>query len=501
MSNCLKQIGNLLSVGFYLGCILHFTSCPASAADRYLLLDSRIIAFTDNVCLVPGNVNKDPGNPLFTEEYWADPPKIWEARYDNLYPNVIYDSKDNLFKIWYKSFIRDASSETIPVKDRPNHKYSTAAAGRQRGILYAWSEDGIDWIKPTLGLVEFMGSADNNIVQLNFEGGVFKDKHESDPVRRFKMFGRIDRPERHMAIAFSEDGIRWTAPRPWPEHNVQGDAHNNALWAPGLDRYVGITRVWADKQRIVVRTESDDFINWIEPKEILRGEGVHEQIYSMPVFYYANVYIGLPSILNADDTVDTELAWSPDTREWHRISPGYAIIPRGKNIDNYPDSDYDAGCVYASVPVFTNEEVLIYYGGSNHYHTDWREGSLNLARMRPDGFAGFEVKDAAGPGMVRTNNFTVTGSEFNINADITDGGSLRVAVLDENGHAITGYTFADCMAITSNAIDAPVEWNGNDLSSLIGEKVAFQFMFENGIIYSFSGNLNFVENEKKSLCE
>ncbi len=473
-----------------IGFLFIVISCREADINRFLLLDSRIIGFTENVSLVPGNVIKDPNNPLFVEEYWSDPPKIWEARYDNLYPNVIYDEKDQLFKIWYKCFIRDAASESVPVKERLKHEYSTAGAGRKRGILYAWSEDGINWIKPSLGLVEFMGSSENNIVKLNFEGGVFKDKQESDPKRRYKMFGRIDRPERHMAVAFSEDGLVWSDPHPWPENNVQGDAHNNAIWSPGLNKYIGITRTWKDRQRIAVRTESENFINWTETEEILRGKGIHEQVYSMPIFHYANVYIGLPSILNEDDTVDTELAWSPDTRNWYRISPGSAFIPRGGNLSDYPCSDYDAGCIYASVPVIKNDEILIYYGGSNHYHTDWREGSLNLARIRPDGFAGY-ITANSDTGRIKTNLFDVAGSDFRISADIDQQGFLKVAVIDEAGIPVPGYTIEDSRVLTGNATDAIVRWNGKSLSDLKGEKVAFELVFKDAVVYSLSGNFNF----------
>ncbi len=482
---------NMLLKLCLIGFILFITSCREAEINRFLLLDSRIIVDTENVSLIPGNVIKDPNNPLFEEEYWSYPPKIWEARYDNLYPNVIYDKEDKLFKIWYKCFIRDASSESVPVNERPKHKYSTAGAGRQRGILYAWSEDGINWFKPSLGLVEFMGSTENNIVKLNFEGGVFKDNHESNPGRRYKMFGRIDRPERHMAVAFSAYGLEWSDPHLWPEHNVQGDAHNNAIWSPSLNKYVGITRTWQDRQRIAVRTESENFINWTEPEEILRGRGLHEQIYSMPIFYYANVYIGLPSILNEDDTVDTELAWSPDNRSWYRISPGTAVIPRGKNLSDYPYSDYDAGCIFASVPVFKNDEILIYYGGSNHYHTDWREGSLNLARLRPDGFAGYMTVSDSVTGRIKTNIFSVAGNDFMISADIKQQGFIKVAVFDETGMPVPGYTIEDSEVITGNNTDATVTWNGKGLADLEGEKVAFEFVFKDAVVYSLSGNVEF----------
>ena len=52
---------------------------------RFLLLDSRIIASTENAKLEVGKVEKHTANPLFEED------KLWEMRFDNLYGNVIYD--------------------------------------------------------------------------------------------------------------------------------------------------------------------------------------------------------------------------------------------------------------------------------------------------------------------------------------------------------------------------------------------------------------------------
>ena len=60
--------------------------------QRFLLLDSRIVASTENARLVLGNVQKYEGNPLFEED------KPWEKRFDNLYANVTYDEEEEIYK-------------------------------------------------------------------------------------------------------------------------------------------------------------------------------------------------------------------------------------------------------------------------------------------------------------------------------------------------------------------------------------------------------------------
>ena len=65
-------------------CTLHGAQPPA----KHLLLDDRVIAYTDNAQLTIGAVKKHPANPLFGED------KPWEKRFDNLYANVIHDETD-----------------------------------------------------------------------------------------------------------------------------------------------------------------------------------------------------------------------------------------------------------------------------------------------------------------------------------------------------------------------------------------------------------------------
>ena len=114
-------------------------------SSSLLLLDSRIVASTSNARLELGTVQKHPANPLFVEEYFVEPPKRWEARLDNVYPSVIYDEEDGVFKCWYKSFIVDEASNRTPLKQRPHQPYGESE--REEGLLYAVSSDGIGWEK------------------------------------------------------------------------------------------------------------------------------------------------------------------------------------------------------------------------------------------------------------------------------------------------------------------------------------------------------------------
>ena len=124
---------------------------------RCLLLDSRIVENTHNAVLALGIVNKSSGNPLFGED------QPWEMRFDNLYANVIYDDEEQLYKCWYSPFVVDPSSKGMSARERKDLEYR-APRNREMAICYATSDDGIAWVEPELGLVEYAGSKANNIL-------------------------------------------------------------------------------------------------------------------------------------------------------------------------------------------------------------------------------------------------------------------------------------------------------------------------------------------------
>ncbi len=440
-----------------------------TAADRHLLLESDLIERADGVHLVPGRVVKDPRNPLFGED------KPWEPRFDNLYANVLFDESAGLYRLWYSPFIVDEATTKTPPEERKAAPYIRCIKAREMGLCYAFSRDGIAWTKPDLGLVAFDGSTKNNLVMRVVHGsGVMRDVRDADPTRRFKLFA-LAGEGLPVGVAFSADGLRWSSVRPCPEIRAEGDTHNNAFWDAASRRYVGITRLWRDRQRVVGRTESEDFERWTPAEEVLRGT-LDRQVYAMPVFRHAGVYLGLAMILNADDTVDCELAWSRDTRRWERVCPGRPLISRGAK------GGYDGGCIYAAAcPITRDGEIRLYYGGNDDTHGGWRKGYFCLARLRPDGFAGMETIDPARPGTILTRPVACLGSKLCVTADVAAGGSLRAAVLDTPGLALEA-----CEPLSGSLTDATVRWRGaRDLASRKGTRIRLAFELRAATLYSY----------------
>jgi len=436
------------------------------------MLDSRIINKVENAVLTIGTVQKDKRNPLFVED------KPWEPRFDNLYANVIFDQEEKLYKCWYSPFIIDPGSSKIPVHQRNKVEYPEDSMGeREMAICYAVSKDGIEWTKPNLNLVVFNGSKNNNIVWRGPHGaGILKDKRERDPQKRYKMILK----QNVLSVTFSRDGLHWSKAYSCKGADAAGDTHNNIFWAPTLNKYIGITRTWGPGHvRQVGWTSSKDFETWTKTKVVLQGTDRNLQVYSLPTFYYAGVYIGLPAIHDQEaDRVWTELAWSPNTTEWYRINPGKPFIPNSTT-----KGDYDWGCVYSAVnPVILQNEIRIYYGGSDGYHFGWRKGAFCLATIRPDGFAGFEPIDKVKSTVIVTNSITCTGRSLALSADVYKNGNITVTLIKNKQGTIT-----TSKPVLHTVSDGKIEWPDNFVFKTInGEKITLRFELKNAKLYSFS---------------
>jgi hypothetical protein len=434
-----------------------------STGNRFLLLDSRVVAEIKNAKLTLGTVKKHEANPLFGED------QPWEKRFDNFYGNVIFDTEDGLYKCWYSPFIVDLSAKGMTLEDRKKPYVPPKDNVREMGICYAVSKDGIHWEKPNLGQVEYDGSKENNIIIRGPHGaGVFKDEQETNHERRYKLISW------GLNVRISKDGLKWSPPLKLEGVNVAGDTHNNAFWAPTLNQYVVITRTWDKGVRQVARTESEDFVHWSPAEVVLLGTTTNLQPYAMTAFYYGGVYLGLVAIHEQPpvDRVWVELAWSPDTKEWHRVAEGSPFIPLSET-----PLAYDYGCIYACAnPVFLKNEIRLYYGGSDYTHGGWRNGSLCLATLRPDGFAGYEPVSKNESAIVTTSAFDYLGPDIQISADVAKGGSIVASVVDGEGNVIS-----KASPIAETVTDGRLKFQ----EPLKPGKIRLQFEIKDAKLYSF----------------
>jgi len=487
----MRQLGQAIKPLVYGALVKDRVEKKKSGAEcaRYHLLDSRVVEKTDNARLALGTVLKSASNPLFG----ADKP--WEPRFDNMYPNVIYDEEDKLYKCWYCPFIIDERTTRTPIEKRNpgSTDYMNARPNRRdEALLYATSRDGIHWRKPELGIVEFDGNRKNNIVVRGPSGaGVFKDTRESNPARRYKAFYAAQVGYLQL-VRFSPDGLHWGPEIHCPEIGIESDCHANMIWSPQLRKYIGIVRHY-DKvpivgNRKIARTESADAVKWTRSTLAIEGTP-RKQAHDMVIFRAGGIYLGLLGIMHYPTMKSRrsvrqhiELAWSPDSYTWHRVCEGTPLVGHTPSKEKkYGAMPCDWGAMFPSAPVVLDKEIRIYYGASDWYFFDWRKGCLALATLRPDGWAGYEQLEANRPASITTTTLACSGAPLRLSADIPGGGSLTVTLLDKDNN-----TLAASGPITESVTDVEVRWNGKfALVKLRGAPVRLKFELRAAKLYSF----------------
>lgn len=355
---------------------------------------------------------------------------------------------------------------------------------------YAESHDGITWTKPKLGLVEFQGSRENNIILIgagchNFTP--FLDTHPGcPPESRFKaLAGMGDNTTRKQKPSLqawhSADGIRWSRMRDQPVIDAGAfDSQNLAFYDAELGAYRAYWRYftggytdergWKPKGVRAIRTAtSRDFFNWQDLTNLAYGPDAPEaQLYTnavRPYFRSPHLLLGFPTRYEAKhEQVEPVFMTSRDGvnfRRWEEpLIPITAPKDRDGNRSNYmtngllqlPGSDRELS-VYATEAYYTGP-------GSR----------IRRFTFRMDGFVS---ASAAGRGEVITRPFSFTGSRLLLN--LVSRGETLIELQDEAGNALPGFTLADCTPLKGDFIDHAVAWKGGSLQQFTGKPVRLRF--------------------------
>src|SRR5262249_55498190 len=129
------------------------TPAEPNIVDEAVLFafDNVSIPATDNLILTMHQPEKHPSNPVVPLGARGEPDE-WQQRY---YGTVLRHA--GKFKMWYIAASREGFLDPSTGKDIDFRGWRFA---------YAESDDGVRWVKPKLGLTEFRGSRDNNLIGL-----------------------------------------------------------------------------------------------------------------------------------------------------------------------------------------------------------------------------------------------------------------------------------------------------------------------------------------------
>ena len=452
-------------------------SVTNTLANWQLFIDDYWIENAQNIETKLHQPEKYSNNPIIKSDvHWEENPYCFGT--------VIFDKEDSIFKFWYQSY---------------NH---VEVMQERTPILYSTSKDGINWFRPNLGVIEYQGSTDNNIVLQNYgfhdlySPSVIKDNEDTDLDKRYKMIwwdfplGEKGYQDDGMCVAFSPDGIHWTKHPGNPVLHASKKAQSisdvmSVMQDKKTGKFVAYTKGWAEPWpafRQIVRTESNDFIHWSEPEVVLshKHNVKDPQSYGMTVSQYGNSYIGLLHSYKkpGDETIDVQLTVSHDNKKWERVSNQQTFLPLGK-----PGS-WDDGMLFCA-PMFNHgDKTLIYYGGwdNSHNSKEPRHSGIGLATLRLNGFVSLDAgRELA---TVTTRAIQNADGPLLVNADAGKG-TLRAALIDADGNTIPGYSLEDCLPINKDGIAQVVRWKKHSELPKTVNILRIRFEMVNTELYGF----------------
>jgi len=455
---------------------------PAQLGDEpQLFVDDALVAERRGVVRRCHPCQKLPQPVLEPERPWESK-GIDERLY--VYGTVLHAPEGDGFRMWYN---------------------------RHSIVLYATSEDGVHWERPSLGLHEHAGSKDNNIVFTHVASpSIIVDTRETAPEERYKMLAYsrgIDERGRGYYAAHSPDGLRWTL---YPKNPVlpSGDTCTLAQ-DPRTGEYLAFHKRPHDhrghSRRLVFLATSSDMQTWSKPRLALAPDeiddaltriegGLYSQFYNLSVFPYGGQFLGLvthfrftgspaeqgPGQSPHDGPIDVQIVHSRDGRTWHRCEDRTPVIPNGPYA-------YDAGSILGVTngPVIVGDEMWVYYTAITTTHGGYlpkKRITIARAAWRIDGFVSLDAgRDG---GMVETVPLTPSGDRLFVNADASKG-ELRVEVLDSEGRPVPGYRDEDCIPARTDSVRHHIRWGERDRLP-DGKPLRLRFHLRDASLFSYA---------------
>lgn len=428
--------------------------------------------------------------------------KPWEGNTSG-YTTVFQDG--DLYRMYYRG------THTIYTQGK-------VTSPHREVVCYAESDDGIRWRRPQLGLVEFEGSAENNIIWDGLGSHCFTPFRDGSPdcpaEARYKAISR-GRPQadKGLYVFQSPDAVHWKLIRDEPVI-TQGafDSQNLAFWDALRGEYRCYLRDFRDGRDIRTCT-SKDFVRWSEPRFLEYSPERVSQLYTngvIPYYRAPHIFVGFPTRYVdhgwAESTKQLpqpdyrRLVASSSRRSGTAFTDGMFMSSRdGHHFDIWPESfirpgiqrpgSWFYGDNYQNWGIVETRSHLD--GAPNELSFYVSEGGrqkdgnrLRRHTLRIDGFVSVRAPLAGGQLVTRPVRFE--GSRLEINFSTSAAGSVAVEIQDVEGKALPGFALEDCDLQYGDELARVVSWKGGSgVGELADRPVRIRFQLKDADLYAF----------------
>ena len=392
----------------------------------------------------------------------------WEGKYCGYFAMMVDDDR---FRMYYRGWPK---------------------LGAKDSACVAESKDGIHFERPNVGLFEWEGSKDNNIVWLgpgchNFTP--FKDANPDAPSdQRYKALASAG-PKASLAPFASPDGYEWRMLQKEPVITKGAfDSQNLAFWDTLREGYVCYFRIFKNGVRDISRCTSKDFIHWSEPVPLDYGDAPSEHLYTNAITPYSrapHILLGFPCRFvpgrkkvakhKQGGINDGVIMSSRDGLHFERWVEAF-LRPAP---DPHCWTDRNNYIAWGLAP--TSESEISLYWTEHYRYPDYR---LRRGTIRTDGFV--SVHAGAEGGELLTRPFIFAGKSLVVNHETSAIGSLRFELCDPAGQPHEGFALGQSERLFGNEIAHTVSWRESaDVSALAGKPVRLRVRLKDADLYSF----------------
>jgi hypothetical protein len=387
---------------------------------------------------------------------------------------------------------------------------------KQGPVCYAESVDGIQWVKPNLGQVEFKGSYSNNAIRLPDEATqaaeVICDPADPDPQRRYKMVCNAHNGRTFVfRTATSPDGTSW---RFSTNHAIDQFAELSSFYRfRGLyivnGQGAGDGEGGGARGRQGYAWVSPDFEHWLpevaeafllpEPAQAAdRGttkpyDQVHLGVGGASL---GNIVVGLygrwhnfagdtrRSIPNSwfgfgEISCDLGLVISNDGLHFREPVKGRVFLSRARS----PVTPLE-GKPYPTILCQSGNGILNVGGETRIYHGRWRNAQYGLdywaevalATLPRDRWGALGLAPDGADGWVWSTPVCLPAAGWEMALNAESANAIAVEVADESFQLLPPFSGGQAgRSLERGGLDCPVAWGAADPQQLAGKSVRFRF--------------------------